>query len=178
MNAFLTGEKIYLRPVELSDATGEYLAWLNDEETTKGLATGTFPSSMEALQKFVLSCVDNKNVVFFAICDKETDAHIGNIKLDTFDWVARTCELGLLIGNKNYRGKGIGSEVCKLVLNYAFDELNIRKILLAVYANNPVAIKLYERLGFVTEGRLRRHIFEGGEFHDKLLMGIFKEEVK
>jgi [ribosomal protein S5]-alanine N-acetyltransferase len=178
MIRFLQGKKIYLRAITLQDVTTEYLSWLNDEETTKGLASGVFPSSIEDLKKFVEGVIGNKNVVMFAICDNETNVHIGNIKLDNFDWVSRTCELGVLIGNKNYWGKGIGSEVCGLTLTYAFTDLNIRKVSLAVYENNPAAIKLYEKLGFQHEGRLRNHIFEGGKYFDKLYMGIFREELK
>lgn len=178
MSRFIEGERIYLRAITAEDATDEYLSWLNDEETTRGLASGIFPSTRADLQRFLDAVVPNKNVVMFAICDKTNDLHIGNIKLDNFDWIARTCELGLLIGNKNYWGKGIGSEVCKLTIQYAFSDLNIRKVLLAVYENNPAAIHLYKKLGFVEEGRLRKQIFEGGEFYDKFYMGIFQEELK
>jgi ribosomal-protein-alanine N-acetyltransferase len=178
MSRFIQGEKIYLRALSLNDANEEYLSWLNDDETTRGLASGVFPSTNEELQKFVEGAVSNKNVVMFAICDVSNDAHIGNIKLDQFDWVSRTCELGLLIGNKAYWGKGIGYEVCKLTLSYAFTDLNIRKVSLAVYENNPAAIRLYEKLGFVAEGQLRKHIFEGGQYFDKFYMGIFQEELQ
>ncbi|MFN0030639.1 MAG: GNAT family N-acetyltransferase [Flavobacteriales bacterium] len=178
MSNFLEGERIYLRGIATSDATDEYLSWLNDEETTRGLASGLFPSNMDELKAFLDRIATNRNAVMLAICDSTNQLHIGNIKLDNFDWVSRTCELGLLIGNKNYWGKGIGYEVCKLTLQYAFAELNIRKVLLAVYANNPAAIQLYKKLGFVEEGCLRQHIFEGGLYHDKFYMGLFAEELK
>lgn len=177
MIRFLQGDKIYLRAITLNDVTDDYLSWLNDEETTRGLASGVFPSNIEELRKFVEGIIANKNAVMLAICDITNDKHIGNIKLDQFDWVSRTCELGLLIGDKTSWGKGIGYEVCKLTLAYAFSDLNIRKVSLAVYANNPAAIRLYEKLGFVREGQLRKHIFEGGEYHDKYYMGIFREEL-
>ncbi|MBX7050601.1 MAG: GNAT family N-acetyltransferase [Flavobacteriales bacterium] len=178
MSRFLEGEKIYLRALTQSDANEEYLSWLNDEETTRGLASGVFPSSIEALKKFVEGISARKDVVMFAICDKKNGQHIGNIKLDNFDWVSRTCELGILIGNKSYWGKGIGFEVCQLTIQYAFQDLNIRKVVLAVYENNPAAVKLYEKLGFQHEGRLRKQVFEGGQYFDKLYMGIFVEELK
>ncbi len=177
MIRFLQGNQIYLRAISMNDVTESYLSWLNDEETTRGLASGVFPSTIEDLKRFVESVVSNRNVVMFAICDNESNEHIGNIKLDQFDWVSRTCELGLLIGNKKYWGRGIGYEVCKLTLEYAFTDLNVRKVSLAVYENNPAAIRLYEKLGFQKEGQLRRHIFEGGKYFDKLYMGIFKEEL-
>lgn len=175
---FLEGEKIYLRAIAKSDVNAEYLNWLNDKETTKGLASGLFPSTLQELDQFVEKAIHNRDVILFAICDSATDLHIGNIKIDHFDWVSRTCELGLLIGNKSYWGKGIGYEACKLTLHYAFHSLNIRKVALAVYANNQAAIGLYKKLGFVMEGSLRQHVYDNGEYFDKHFMGIFAEELK
>lgn len=178
MSVFLKGQTIELRALELDDANANYLSWINDAEITKGLASGYWPTNMSSLKQFVTQHSNQQNNSFFAIIDSKTQAHIGNIKIDRFDWIARTCELGLLIGNKNYHGKGVGTEACQLVIDYAFTRLNIRKILLAVYSNNPGAIHLYEKLGFETEGCLRKHVFENGEYHDKLFMSIFNKNLK
>lgn len=178
MNAFLEGDQIYLRALEVSDATEAYLSWLNDPETTRGLMSGAYPSNLEDLRRYVETVTTSKDAVMFAVCDKSSDEHIGNIKIDRFDWSSRTCELGILLGSKDHRGKGIGTEVCRLVLQYAFERLNIRKVLLAVYANNPAAIRTYEKLGFVMEGTLRQHVWVEGSYVDKHFMGIFKEELK
>jgi RimJ/RimL family protein N-acetyltransferase len=173
MSAFLQGEHIFLRGIALADASERYLSWLNDSETTLGLASGRFPTSLEQLANYVEQILKDPNSVMFAICDAVTGDHLGNIKLDRFDWISRTCELGLLIGDKNSWGKGIGTEVCTLTTRYAFEQLNIRKVSLTVYSNNPNAIRLYEKIGFKQEGRLEKHIYEGGEFHDKLWMSLF-----
>jgi len=176
MSRFIEGETIYLRAIETTDASERYLSWLNDEEVTKGLASGVFPSTLEDLKKYIHSTTSTRNTIMFAICDKQNDLHIGNIKLDNFDWVNRTCELGLLLGDRSYWGKGIGTQVVELTLRYAFVQLNIRKVLLAVYANNPAAIRLYEKIGFQKEGCLREHIFYKGEYIDKYFMGIFSHQ--
>jgi RimJ/RimL family protein N-acetyltransferase len=178
MNRFIEGTSIYLRALELSDASERYLSWINDEEVTRGLASGVYPSTIEDLKKYVQSLSGSKNAVMFAICDKQNDLHIGNIKLDNFDWVNRTCELGLLLGDRTYWGKGIGTEVMKITLLYAFEQLNLRKVVLAVYANNPGAIKLYEKVGFQHEGCLRNQIHYKGEYIDKHYMGIFSNELR
>ena len=176
MIKFLEGKLIYLRAIELSDVNENYLKWLNEPDVTTGLASGTFPSTLAALHHFVAQKSRDTNTVMMAICDKETNKHIGNIKLDNFDWVSRTCELGVLIGEKEFWGKGIGSEVCKMTIHYAFQQLNIRKIVLCVYANNPGAIKVYEKLGFVNEGTLRQQIWSKGSYIDKHFMGLFSTE--
>jgi len=177
MTVYLHAEQVYLRAIQLDDASTEYLSWLNDPETTRGLMTGAFPSNLDDLKKYIDGVSASKDAVMFAICDNITHKHIGNIKIDRFDWIGRTCELGILIGSKEHRGRGIGTEVCKVVLQYAFNRLNIRKVLLAVYANNPGAIKSYEKVGFQHEGVLRKHVFSEGQFVDKHFMGIFKEEL-
>jgi ribosomal-protein-alanine N-acetyltransferase len=178
MNRFIEGNTIYLRAIELTDASERYLSWLNDEEVTRGLASGVYPSTLEDLKKYIQQITSSKNAVMFAVCDRQNDLHIGNIKLDNFDWVHRTCELGLLLGDRSYWGKGVGTEVMRLTLTYAFSQLNLRKVLLAVYANNPAAIKLYEKVGFKQEGCLRAQIFAKGEYIDKHYMGIFSNELQ
>jgi len=178
MIKFLDGNQIYLRAIELSDVNENYLKWLNEPDVTTGLASGTFPSTLSALQNYVEQKTTDKNTVMLAICDQESNKHIGNIKLDNFDWVSRTCELGVLIGEKDFWGKGIGSELCKLTIQYAFQQLNLRKILLAVHAHNTAAIKVYEKLGFVNEGTLRQHIWSNGAYIDKHYMGLFASEFK
>jgi ribosomal-protein-alanine N-acetyltransferase len=176
MNRFIEGESIYLRAVEAADAGERYLSWMNDEEVTKGLASGVFPTTIEDLKKYIQNITSSRNAVMFAVCDKENDLHIGNIKLDNFDWVNRTCELGLLLGDRSYWGKGVGTQVMALTLQYAFQQLNIRKVVLAVYANNPAAVRLYEKVGFQKEGCLRDQIFYKGEYIDKYYMGIFSNQ--
>jgi [ribosomal protein S5]-alanine N-acetyltransferase len=173
MSAFLEGSQIYLRGISSQDASEHYLGWLHDAETTKGLASGRFPTTIDQLREYILNVVNNPNAVMFAICDAVTGNHLGNIKIDQFDWVSSTCELGLLIGDKKSWGKGVGTEACQLSISYAFEKLNMRKVSLTVYANNPNAIALYEKIGFKHEGRLKDHVYEGGTFHDKLWMSIF-----
>jgi RimJ/RimL family protein N-acetyltransferase len=175
---FLQSDTIYLRALSIDDVTAEYLSWLNNNDVTAGLVAGTFPSTFQDLQQYINAKAQDKNTVIFAICDKHTHKHIGNIKIDNFDWISKTCELGILIGNKDFWGKGIGTEACKLVIDYAFNTLNIRKILLAVYSTNVSAIKVYERLGFEKEGTLKAHVFQHGNYIDKHYMSIFNNEKK
>ena len=170
---FLEGTQIYLRPIVTADATPDYVGWVNDCEVTSGLISGYFPITMEGLRSYVTG-VSNSSAVMFAICLKESDLHVGNIKLGSFDWFARTCELGIMIGDKNYWGKGIGKDACTLVTDYAFNKLNLEKLWLAVFDNNPKAIKLYEDLGFEIEGTQQRHIYKDGKYWNKILMAKFR----
>jgi len=170
----LAGSNIELKPITLNEVNGNYLSWLLDEEVMQGLATTGY--TLESLEKYVAGRINNSTIAFFAIWAKDTGVHIGNIKLEVQDVKAGVADLGLLIGNKHYWGKGVGNEACKLCIQYGFEQMKLRKIYLAVYENNPNAKKLYEKIGFKLEGTLRKHILVNGSYYDKYLMGLFKEE--
>jgi RimJ/RimL family protein N-acetyltransferase len=94
------------------------------------------------------------------------------------DWVSRLVELRIRIGDKNAWGGGLGSEATRLLLSYAFDGLNLERVWLRVFATNERAIKMYEKVGFQHEGRLRRASFINGQMLDVDLMGLLKTEYK
>ena len=170
----LEGDRIYLRYIKLTDVNNNYLSWLNDEEVMKGIATSEY--NLQNLQSYVRNKINLKHTHFFAIVLKSNNIHIGNIKLDFHDSKANLSEMGVLIGNKDYWGKGIAKDACSLVLDYGFKKLNLRKIFLAVFENNIRAIKLYKSLGFKTEGKLIKHVCLQGVLYDKYFMGIFSQD--
>lgn len=170
----LQGKLIHLKPIALADVTNTYLSWLQDPQVMSGLATSGY--TLEGLEQYVAQRLNDPTVAFFTIRSNEGDIHIGNIKLEVTDQKALVSDLGLLIGNKDFWGKGIGYEACKLAIQHGFEEMKLRKIFLAVYENNPSAKKLYEKLGFKLEGTLRKHVLVDGVYYDKHFMGLFKEE--
>jgi RimJ/RimL family protein N-acetyltransferase len=103
---------------------------------------------------------------------------IGNVGLFKFDSVSRSSEVGIMIGNKDYWNKGYGTESMQLILKHGFRTLNLNRMFLRVFANNPRAIRCYEKVGFVHEGRMRQAIYTDGEYFDILLMGMLLEEWK
>lgn len=174
----LHGNKVFLRPITMSDATVEYVTWLNDENVKKGLESPPDNYSLKQLQEYLKNILAEKNTHMFAIIAKDKNKHIGNIKLHNFNIKSRTCEIGIMIGDKNYWGRGFGKECCKLAIHYAFDKLGIAKVWLAVHSNNHAAIKLYENLGFEIEGRLKKHTISDGKLVDKIIMGLFPENFR
>jgi [ribosomal protein S5]-alanine N-acetyltransferase len=172
----LEGERIYLTPLTEEDATDEYLSWLRDPEVMRGIVTEGY--NKERLKDYISIRGKNPFTVFNKIILKENETHIGNIKLDFHDAKANVSELGLLIGNKNYWGKGLGHEACRLMIDYGFNHQQLSKIWLAVYGNNMAAIKLYKNLGFIIEGILKSHVFSDGVLQDKYLMAIFNLKKK
>lgn len=172
----LKGELIDLVSIEISDVNETYLSWLNDKSVMKGIATSGY--TLNSLRDYVKEKISHESTVFKKIIFKENNLHIGNVKLDFHDGAANTSELGILIGEKEYWGKGLATEACRLILNYAFHVQGLRKVWLAVYENNPGAKFLYEKIGFRVEGCMRKHVFSDGLYLDKYIMGIFKEEFK
>ena len=169
---FLKGDVIHLRPLQLEDANDVYLKWINDPEVTRGMATGYFPTTIEQLKAYISGTLNDANTIFLAMCDAE-GKHIGNLKIDRIDWIAGTCELGVIIGEESARGKGYGKAAMKLIIQHAFNELNLRKISLAVFENNPAAQHLYESLGFELEGTFKNHVFKEGKLWNKYYYALF-----
>jgi len=172
---FIIGEQIYLRPLQRDDLNERYLTWLNDPEINRYLETGIFPSTQEDLEHFYERVMGSPNAVMLAIIEKSSDRHIGNIKLEPIHWVHRWATLGILIGEKDCWGKGYGVEAVRLMVKYAFERLNLQKVDLGVIADNIRAVKAYEKVGFIVEGRLKRHVFLDGKYVDVLKMAIFRE---
>jgi len=173
---FLIGKKLYLRLLDENDVSEEYLSWLNDGEVTKYLETGKFPSTLETVKKYVASFNNSTNGMNFAIIDKEAGLHIGNVTLNHINWIHRTADTGILIGNIKYHGKQYGIEAWSLLLEYAFERIGLRRITAGAIADNVVSLNLMKKLGFVEEGISRKHCFVDGEYKDAIRMGLFKEE--
>ncbi len=151
--------------------TQSYLSWLNDETVCKYLET-TIPYSREALEAFISLMISN-NVYFWAICLKETEKHIGNIKIDPINKKNKTGEYGILMGDKDSWGKGYAKEASNAIIDFCFTKLNLRKITLGVIENNIAAVKLYLSIGFKVEGIYQMHGKYDGVFCNALRMAIF-----
>lgn len=84
--------------------------------------------------------------------------------------------MGLGIGERDFWGKGYGTDLMKLILRYAFLEVNLRRVTLTVFEYNPRAIRAYEKAGFRHEGRIRGGLYRDGKRYDELFMGVLREE--
>ncbi len=175
---FLVGEKIYLRKLDMEDLKGNYLKWINDYEVTRYLSSGAFPTDAQGLEKYFEKIDTSPNEVMFAIIEKKTDRHIGNIKIGNINWINRIADIGRLIGEKDAQGKGYGLEAMKLALDYCFKRLNLHKIIAGTVVDNIAPQKHYEKLGFTVEGRFRKEAFIDGEYRDTIRVGILREEWK
>jgi RimJ/RimL family protein N-acetyltransferase len=172
----LTGQKVILRPIRRADL--ERLCQFNNdiEVEIAGGGDPPMPQSLERLQaEFDADASKGgRDCATFAI---EADGQfIGHCALFQFDAAARTCSLGITIGDKDYWGRGYGRDAVRLLLDYAFRLRNVRRVHLSVNGANERALRAYLACGFVEEGRLRQHLWSAGRYVDLVQMGILREE--
>jgi ribosomal-protein-alanine N-acetyltransferase len=175
---FVRGSLVYLRPLEREDLNAHYLSWLNDPEITRYMETGTFPTTARDLEKFYDEVTGSRNQVIFAVADKKSGRHVGNVKLGPIHWVHRSATFGVMIGDKKFWGKGAGLEATRLMVEYGFDRLNLRRIDLGVFSDHDAAVRCYEKVGFKVEGRMRESLFRDGKYSDRLWMALLRSEYK
>jgi RimJ/RimL family protein N-acetyltransferase len=119
---------------------------------------------------------DNPNEFFFSICKLDDDQMIGFIGLFGLNWSQGETWVGIGVGEPVFWGKGYGTDAMRIVLRYAFTELNLHRVSLGVFGYNTRAQKSYEKAGFRLEGRERLHLNREGERYDLLIMGVLREE--
>ena len=112
----------------------------------------------------------------FGIVLKGSDRLIGSIGLRNVDPVGRSATFGIIIGDLNYHNQGYGTKATKLVLKFAFQELNLNRVELSVFGNNWRAIRVYQKVGFVNEGCLRQAAYRNGQYQDEYRFAILREE--
>lgn len=174
---FLEGEKIYLRDVRLDDVDDNYYKWMNDPEVNQYMETRFQPQGKDCIMDYVKRHKDKSDELFFAICLKENDEHVGNIKLGPINYYHRTADISYFIGESSYWGRGIASEAIKLVLKFGFMALDLKKIRAGTYMSNKGSQAVLKKNGFVLEGRLRQHVSTmGGQREDCLIWGLLTEE--
>lgn len=173
---YVSGERIYLRALVPADAHGPYAAWMNDPEVLQFLESRFAPHSPERLEEWVRRHQGDGAFRLFAICLHDDDRHVGNLKLGPIDWVHRFAEVAYIIGDRECWGRGYATEAVRAAVDYAFGELNLRRVFAACYANNEGSRKVLERAGLVHEGTRRQHYFYRGTYVDELVFGRLRDE--
>lgn len=174
---FIEGEKIYLREVRASDVSANYYRWMNDPDVNQYLETRYIPQSIDNIRRFVESKDGKTDEIFLAICLKENDQHIGNIKLGPINWIHRFADISLLIGEKKYWGQGIASEAIRVLSTFAFNVLNLKKIKAGCYEDNIGSRKTFEKAGFKVEGILKKQWELNGKYQDEILLGLLRDDM-
>lgn len=163
---------IRLRPVEERDL--EAIRLLRNDETTWVHLTD--PLSLTAAdQKSWFEGLSRKSGRFYFVAHSTNVPFIGLVRMDEHDTQNRSIRVGADVVPE-LRGKGYGRDIYLTIKKYAFDILNIHRLWLAVLESNAHAIRLYEKQGFVLEGRYRQAVWRDGLYVDYLLMSLLEDE--
>lgn len=170
------GEKIRLtafEPRDLPVLTG----WYQDAEFMRLFdADAAHPKTERQVAEYVEGLLKSTTAYVFSIRPLGSDEMVGFMEIDGIVWSQGIGWLAVGIGDPALRGQGIGSEAMRLLLDFAFNELNLRRVQLTVFSYNDAAIRLYEKLGFRREGVFREFLMRDGQVYDLLLYALLRRE--
>lgn len=170
----LEGRLITLRPVKSEDADAVFASQKDDEVSR---LTGTLETfTLEQVKAHYANVGDAPDRVDYAIISKVDNSFVGEVVLNAIDSANRSANFRIALMSQEQFGKGYGTEATRLMVKHGFESLNLHRIDLEVFAFNPRAIHVYEKVGFVKEGLKRDVLFWEGQYHDAVIMGFLKPD--
>lgn len=167
-------KKIFLKIFKPSDVDKtNYLKWLKDKEVIKFLYRDDLNVAIKKKEiiRYVKDLFKSKNNFFYLIFIK--DIAIGTIKIGHIDWKAKTADIGIMIGEKNYWNKGYATEAIKLIVKLTKAKLNLRKLVAGTPGLNYGMIKAFKKNGFKVEGKRIKQLYIAKKYMDHVLLGKF-----
>lgn len=192
--AFLPGDRVSLYTIEDED-----LAFLNEnvnDPRVRRPLTAVDPSNMPQSEAFFENVVSDDDSLNLLICVDDPDSDdvdgaerddvadaegdgdpvpVGDIALFKLHERTRWGEIAITI-SPEYWGNGYATAASKLLVAHAFDERNLHRLQARVIETNDASRRIWEKLGFELEGRLRENQFDGGEYVDTLYFGLLESE--
>ena len=173
-NPFLIGKKVYLRSPEPGDEV--IISTSENHPDPRSFLYFALPTSYESQYNAIKQKAHDPGTIFYTIATIEPDEPIGCASFVRIDWIGRMATFYIAISEKENWSKGYGKEATRLMVDYAFQTLNMNRIQLHVSVENPRAIRVYEKVGFVKEGTLRQAMYYDNHYIDFVLMAIIKED--
>jgi RimJ/RimL family protein N-acetyltransferase len=173
----LEGNQLLLRGIELSDVD-ELMKYWNKKEVKQFLYQ-IAPHSKEEEEEWIRSTWKQRKKgkgYVFAIIVKEEDLYIGNVEVTIINQISRRGMIGIVIFNPIFWGKGLGTEALELIINFAFNTINLNSLELEVFETNMRARSCYEKVGFKEIGRRRKAHFSEGQLIDMILLDLLKSD--
>jgi RimJ/RimL family protein N-acetyltransferase len=169
----LVGERVLLRPVSADDAPG-LLDMVSDDEGNRFTGTRGLDLTLEAAQRWYGSRAEEEDRLDLAVVERATGDYAGEVVLNDLHRDNLSCNfrIGLRPG---FQDRGLGSEATRLVVDHGF-AIGLHRIELEVYAFNPRARRVYEKVGFVYEGTRRDALLWDGEWTDAIVMSILETD--
>jgi RimJ/RimL family protein N-acetyltransferase len=172
----LIGAKVTIGPFVPDDCVAMY-CWANDVAAAR--LDGVFrPVNLADVIRQLEGPGTDPSRIMFAIRPRNKTTIIGYLRIQNISSVHRSADIGIRIGEERNRGHGYGKEALMLALDYCWRHLNLNRIGLIVFRNNPRAVSAYKAAGFRTEGCLRKLFFIDGAWVDVLAMAAFRPKHK
>jgi RimJ/RimL family protein N-acetyltransferase len=172
----LRGVRVVLRPIVAADADSMW-ADLDDAEGMR--LTGTHAEfTRDAIERWAASRAATDDRLDLAVTDPDTGQWLGEVVINDWDPNNRSCSFRIAL-SAHARNRGVGTEATRLLLDHVFDEIDdppVHRVELSVFAFNPRAIAVYERVGFVREGVARDALLWDGEFVDSIQMAMLRTD--
>lgn len=169
----IEGKKILLESVDSSHVE-QFRRWRNNPNLRKYFREHR--EITDLMQKKWFEKINgDPNQVNFSIKDKKTGKLIGHCGLYYINWINRTGEFGIYIGDQAYREGGYGSDSLRCLIRYGFNDINLNKIWCEVYDNNT-SIDVYKHLGFAFEGTMRENYYNEGRYWDSHILSLLRRE--
>ena len=164
---------------KLSSEDNDFTISLREEKEINSMLGSFLFISKDSQLNWIRSLEDKKDSMYCILEIKENKSwtKIGLIRINHIDFINRSASVGGDI-IKDYRGKGFAKEMFELIFKLCFDYLNLHRLWLLVLENNDIAINLYNKLGFINEGKQREAIFRNGKYLDYIMMSILFSEYK
>jgi diamine N-acetyltransferase len=166
------GDRIILRAIEREDLP-DYVRWLNDPAVLEYFGSQV-PLSLAQEESWYNGMLQDPSSRAFAV--EFEGQHIGNAGFGDIDGRNASAEVGLFIGLPEMWDRGLGYDVLETLVRFGFEQMNLHRIYLRVFAGNERAVHVYEKTGFRHEGCWRQSEFRHGRYHDLLWMSILREE--
>jgi RimJ/RimL family protein N-acetyltransferase len=170
----IPGKKVNLWALERADLAQNY-TWVNDPEIIKLTGISPLPRTGWSVEKWYESIVMGNDCHIYAIKLPE-GAYVGNVSIFSIDWTYRHAEIGIFIGEREFRNRGIASEALNLILRHYFEDIGLHKIYAKVLSFNKNAQKFFESCGFTQEGTDREVFYTWGRYWDVIRYGMIDRE--
>jgi len=156
-NKIFKTSRFLIKEISLKEVNKNYLNWFQDPVVKEMIVSKYLTTDLDKLASYVEQKLAQENCFFFAIFENLHNAHIGNIKYEV-DLKNFSAEMGVLIGDKTYRGVGLAGEIMPILEKFLKENFNIKKVILGVSADNNAAHKAYIKNGFRLEESKKNHI--------------------
>ena len=161
---------IKLKTLKVHNINKNYIRWFSDKDVVKYSENQYRKITLSNEKKYVQDCRKNKNLNLYGIFYKKK--HIGNVSLVGLTSPNKSCEVSYMIGDKSFWGKGIATQVIRIIVSIAKKKYKLNKLFAGTAEKNIASIKVLKKNKFKLEGVRKKHLFFNNKFYNQLDFGL------